>query len=78
LLSGLPATRVSYGDKGADEYVFIHGDGVFIVETSDQTLATAIVKTMASEAQPSSAPASEAQPSSAPASEAQPSSAPAS
>lgn len=42
-LGGTPATRVSYADNGADEYVFTKGDAVFIVETSDQAMATAIV-----------------------------------
>ena len=45
-LSGTPVIRVSYGDEGSDEYVFVHGDVVFIVETSDQTLATAVIKSI--------------------------------
>lgn len=42
-LSGTAATKVSYADDGADEYVFTKGDAVFIVETSDEAQAIAIV-----------------------------------
>jgi hypothetical protein len=42
-LGSTAATKVSYTDQGADEYVFVKGDAVFIVETSDQAMATAIV-----------------------------------
>jgi hypothetical protein len=42
-LGGTSATKVSYTDQGADEYVFTKGDAVFIVETSDESMATAIV-----------------------------------
>jgi hypothetical protein len=38
-ISGADVTKVSYGDGGADEYVLTVGDSVFIVETSDPTLA---------------------------------------
>jgi hypothetical protein len=39
-LSGTPAIQVSYGDEGADEYLFVFKDAVFVVETADQSLAT--------------------------------------
>jgi hypothetical protein len=39
-LSGTPAIQVSYGDEGADEYLFVYKDAVFVVETADQSLAT--------------------------------------
>jgi len=42
-LGGTSATRVSYTDNGSDEYVFTKGDAVFIVETSDEAMANAIV-----------------------------------
>jgi hypothetical protein len=68
-VGGTSATKVSYGDKGPDEYVFTHGDGVFIVETDDPAQAAAVVQAMpvaGSSAAPSgSAPASSAAASSA-------------
>jgi hypothetical protein len=42
-LGSTAATKVSYGDDGADEFVFTKGDAVFIVETSDAAQATAII-----------------------------------
>jgi hypothetical protein len=57
-LSGTPATRVSYGDNGSDEYVFTHGDAVFIIETTDVNLATAVVKAMPAAPEASSPAAS--------------------
>ena len=45
-LAGTPATAVSYGDAGPTEYVLVHGDGVFLVETTDQALAAAAVAAM--------------------------------
>jgi hypothetical protein len=45
-LAGTAATAVSYGDKGPTEYVFVHGDGVFLVETADEALATAVITAM--------------------------------
>jgi hypothetical protein len=42
-LGSTAATKVTYGDDGADEYVFIKGDAVFIAETSDQAQATAAI-----------------------------------
>ncbi len=42
-LSGNAVTHVSYGDSGADEYLFVFHDAVFVVETADQALATAAV-----------------------------------
>jgi len=42
-VGGVAATKVSYGDQGADEYVYTKGDGVFIVETSDETQAAAAI-----------------------------------
>lgn len=38
-LSGTAMTKISYGDGGDDEYVLTVGDGVFVLETSDTTLA---------------------------------------
>jgi hypothetical protein len=38
-LSGAQATKLSYGDGGADEYVLTIDDSVFVLETSDVTLA---------------------------------------
>jgi hypothetical protein len=38
-LSGTPATQVSYGDTGADEYLLVYRDAVFVVETADSSLA---------------------------------------
>lgn len=46
-LSDTTATKLSYGDGGPDEYVFIRGDSVFLVETTDQTLAVSAVAAMA-------------------------------
>jgi hypothetical protein len=45
-LSGTPATKVSYADSGPAEYAFIRGDSVFVVETEDQALASAVVTAM--------------------------------
>jgi hypothetical protein len=42
-LSGTPATQVSYGDSGADEYLFVFRDSVFVVETADSVLANQAV-----------------------------------
>ncbi len=53
-LSGVDATRVSYGDEGVDAFVYIRGDTVFVIETADEALAASVVKNMA--AAPSSAP----------------------
>ncbi len=39
-LSGTAVTQVSYGDSGAEEYLFKFHDAVFVVETADATLAT--------------------------------------
>ncbi len=38
-VSGTPTTKVVYGDCGPNEWVFIHQDSVFIIETADATLA---------------------------------------
>ena len=46
-LSGTTSTRVSYGDGGPSNYVFVHGDGTFVVVTSDQALAVSAVAAMA-------------------------------
>lgn len=45
-LAGTTATAVSYGDTGPTEYVVVHGDGVFLIETTDQALAAAAVTAM--------------------------------
>jgi hypothetical protein len=42
-LGGVATTKVSYGDQGAEEYVFTRGDAVFIAEASDDATATAII-----------------------------------
>lgn len=42
-LGGNPVTQVSYGDSGADEYLFVFKDAVFVVETADSDLATQAV-----------------------------------
>jgi hypothetical protein len=57
-LSGIPTTRVSYGDKGPDEFLFIEDDAVFVIETSDEALATTVAGAIASAPTPSIAPAS--------------------
>ena len=54
-LAGTAVTRVSYGDKGADEYVLVRGDVVFIAETSDVATATAAVQAITGTA-PSASP----------------------
>ena len=38
--------EVVYGDDGATEYVFIKGDSVFVVETTDAALAAATIAAM--------------------------------
>jgi hypothetical protein len=55
-VGGTAATKVSYGDQGADEYVFVHGDSVFIVESDNQALATAVVQAMPVGPAPSAGP----------------------
>lgn len=62
-LSGTPSTKVSYGDGGPDEYAFVKGDSLFLVETADESLAAAVVATMKT-ASPSAVPS--ASPSTAP------------
>jgi hypothetical protein len=42
-LSGTAVTRVAYGDSGADEYLFVFKDSVFVVETADSDLANQAV-----------------------------------
>jgi len=42
-LAGNPVTQVSYGDSGADEYLFVFKDSVFVVESADAALATQAV-----------------------------------
>jgi hypothetical protein len=64
-LSGTPVTQVSYGDKGADEYLFVFHDSVFVVETADSALATqAVVAITGVSASP--APSGSAAPSASP------------
>ena len=46
-LSGTPSTKVSYGDGGPDQYVFVFRDSVFVIVTADQALATSAVAAMA-------------------------------
>jgi hypothetical protein len=65
-LAGNPVTQVSYGDSGADEYLFIFKDSVFVVETADSDLATqAVVAITGVSASP--APGGSAAPSGSPA-----------
>jgi hypothetical protein len=71
-LSGTPVTQVSYGVTGANEYVFIYHDAVFVVETADSSLANdavvAITGVSASPAPSESAgPSASAHPSRSPA-----------
>jgi hypothetical protein len=42
-----------YGDSGPNEYAFVRGDSLFVVETADQSLAANVVTAMSS---PSPAP----------------------
>lgn len=56
-LSGIATTRVSYGDKGPDEFLFIEDDAVFVIETSDEALATTVAAAIAAAPTPSIAPA---------------------
>jgi hypothetical protein len=44
---------VSYGDSGPNEYAFVRGDSLFVVETADQSLAANVVTATSS---PSPAP----------------------
>jgi hypothetical protein len=46
-LSGTPSTRVSYGDAGPSNYVFVHGDSTFDIVTNDQALAVSAVAAIA-------------------------------
>ncbi len=43
-VAGVPVTKVTYGDQGAEEYVFDHGDSVFVVESADASLAEAAIR----------------------------------
>ena len=61
-LSGTPSTSVSYGDGGPNEYVFVHGDSVFVVVTPDQALAASAVAATAPTA-PSPSPSRSPSPS---------------
>ncbi|HYK96594.1 MAG TPA: hypothetical protein VE011_12145 [Candidatus Dormibacteraeota bacterium] len=54
-LAGAQVTRVSYGDSGPDEYVLTIDDSVFVLETTDASLAQAAAAALIS---PSSAPPS--------------------
>ncbi len=45
-LSGTPATKVTYPDPGPSEFVFVRGDGVFVIVTADQALAANAVAAM--------------------------------
>lgn len=47
-LSGAQTTKVSYGDEGPDEYVLTLGDSVFVVETTDASLAAAAAAALTS------------------------------
>ncbi|MFH1474781.1 MAG: hypothetical protein ABIG85_02875 [Chloroflexota bacterium] len=41
-LGGRELTKVTYGDQGAASYVRATGEAVFVIETSDETLASAV------------------------------------
>lgn len=76
-LSGVQATKVSYGDSGPSEYLFIHGDSLFLVETSDETLAGDAVAATLAAGSPSVVPSAGASPATSPGSSTLPSSSPA-
>ena len=59
-LSGAQVTKVSYGDDGADEYVVTVDDSVFVVETTDPTLAASAVAALTTA--PGASPAAQASP----------------
>jgi len=46
-LSGTSSTKVSYGDGGPNDFVFVHADSLFVVVTADQSLAANAVAAMA-------------------------------
>ncbi len=64
-LSGIAATKVSYGDGGPDAYLFVRGDSVFLVETSDASIAAKAVGAMpaTTSGAPSATPAGSPSPS---------------
>ncbi|HKG56753.1 MAG TPA: hypothetical protein VKA85_05865 [Candidatus Limnocylindrales bacterium] len=43
-VAGKPMTKVTFGDSGAVDYVYQHGDIVFDIETSDAALAAEIAR----------------------------------
>jgi len=45
-LSGQTITRISYGSEGASDYILVHGDGIFIIETANQAEAALVVSIM--------------------------------
>jgi hypothetical protein len=45
-VGGVPVKQVTYGDDGPTETIFIRGDSVFVVETSDASLAAATIAAM--------------------------------
>jgi hypothetical protein len=53
--SGTAVTKVSYGDDGADEFVLIVNDSVFVLETADAAVAQSAAAALVS---PGSVPAS--------------------
>ncbi|MEA2674009.1 MAG: hypothetical protein QOI92_1201, partial [Chloroflexota bacterium] len=56
-MSGTPVTKVSYGDGGADEYVLTIGDSVFVLETTDASLAQSAAAALIT---PNSSPSAQA------------------
>jgi len=74
-VSGSEVHEVVYGDEGPTEYVFIRGDSVFVVETTDSSLAAATIAAMPKPgaAGSSASPAGSAAPSPVPAATAVPS-----
>jgi hypothetical protein len=65
-LAGAQVTKISYGDGGADEYVMTLGDSVFVLETTDATLAQSGAAALIAGPDASAAPGASAAPSASP------------
>lgn len=46
-LSGMPATKVAYGDAGPSDFVLVRGDSTFVIVTSDEALAVSAAAAIA-------------------------------
>lgn len=70
-LAGTTATKVDYGDSGSSEYLIVKGDSVFVIETSDASLAAGVAQAIETGSpaavSASSAPGASAPPESSPA-----------